>query len=88
MTIVALFGAGGKMGMRLGRNLVGSRFIIRPVEVSPAGQERVKTVFGQTCFTPMTLTSSTTAPKRRCKSGWMPSWRAGTGLWSPCATRG
>ena len=53
MTIVALFGAGGKMGMRLGRNLVGSRFIIRPVEVSPAGQERVKTAFGQACFTPV-----------------------------------
>ncbi|MBA4271170.1 MAG: semialdehyde dehydrogenase, partial [Methylobacterium sp.] len=38
MTVVALFGAGGKMGMRLGRNLAASRFTMRPVEVSPAGQ--------------------------------------------------
>ncbi|WP_291821159.1 phosphogluconate dehydrogenase C-terminal domain-containing protein [Bosea sp. (in: a-proteobacteria)] len=49
MTVVALFGAGGKMGMRLGRNLAASRFIMRPVEVSPAGQERVRTAFGLDC---------------------------------------
>lgn len=49
MTVVALFGAGGKMGMRLGRNLAASRFTMRPVEVSPAGQERVRTAFGLDC---------------------------------------
>ncbi len=42
MTTVALFGAGGKMGMRLGRNLKGSRYDVRPVEVNPAGIERLK----------------------------------------------
>jgi hypothetical protein len=50
MTIVALFGAGGKMGMRLGRNLAGSRFETRHVEVSPAGRERVKAAFGADCI--------------------------------------
>lgn len=49
MTVVALFGAGGKMGMRLGRNLAASRFTMRPVEVSPVGQERVRTAFGLDC---------------------------------------
>ena len=49
MTVGALFGAGGKMGMRLGRNLAGSRFTTRHVEVSPAGQERVREAFGADC---------------------------------------
>ncbi|KRE00062.1 semialdehyde dehydrogenase [Bosea sp. Root381] len=49
MTVVALFGAGGKMGMRLGRNLARSRFTARHVEVSPAGQERVREAFGVDC---------------------------------------
>ena len=52
MTTVALFGAGGKMGMRLGRNLVGTSYKVRPVEVSPAGIERVKTAYGLDCMTP------------------------------------
>ena len=38
------------MGMRLGRNLVNSQFETRPVEVSPAGQERVRAAFGLSCF--------------------------------------
>jgi hypothetical protein len=50
MTVVALFGAGGKMGMRLGRNLTKSRFTTRHVEVSPAGQERVRAAFGVACI--------------------------------------
>ncbi len=49
MTTVALFGAGGKMGMRLGRNLAGSRFETRHVEVSPAGQQRVKDAYSVDC---------------------------------------
>lgn len=49
MTAVALFGAGGKMGMRLGRNLLGSRFDVRHVEVSDAGRSRVKEAFGLDC---------------------------------------
>ena len=42
MTNIALFGAGGKMGCRLSKNLVGSRFAVRHVEVSEAGQARLK----------------------------------------------
>lgn len=49
MTVVALFGAGGKMGMRLGRNLAASRFETRHVEVSPAGQQRVEDAYGVGC---------------------------------------
>lgn len=49
MTVIALFGAGGKMGMRLGRNLAKSRFTTRHVEVSPAGRERVREAFGVDC---------------------------------------
>lgn len=41
MTKLALFGAGGKMGMRLGRNLKNSSYVVAPVEVSPAGQQRL-----------------------------------------------
>ncbi|HEX2528307.1 MAG TPA: phosphogluconate dehydrogenase C-terminal domain-containing protein [Geminicoccus sp.] len=42
MTSIALFGAGGKMGMRLGRNLVGSAYDVRHVEVSEAGKARLR----------------------------------------------
>jgi D-apionate oxidoisomerase len=49
MTTIALFGAGGKMGMRLGRNLKDSRFAVRHVEVSPAGQARVRDALGLEC---------------------------------------
>lgn len=49
MTAVALFGAGGKMGMRIGRNLAASRFETRHVEVSPAWQERVRQAHGVDC---------------------------------------
>lgn len=49
MTAVALFGAGGKMGMRIGRNLVASRFEVRPVEVSAAGRDRFREAFGIAC---------------------------------------
>jgi len=49
MTKVALFGAGGKMGIRLGRNLKASSYAVSAVEVSPAGQERVRSLLGWTC---------------------------------------
>jgi D-apionate oxidoisomerase len=49
MTMIALFGAGGKMGMRLGRNLKGSRFDVRHVEVSSVGQARVRDALGVEC---------------------------------------
>ncbi|TCM52120.1 coenzyme F420-dependent NADP oxidoreductase-like protein, partial [Rhizobium sp. PP-F2F-G48] len=50
MTSIALFGAGGKMGTRLARNLIGSRFDIRPVEVSDAGRARLQADLGLTCL--------------------------------------
>lgn len=45
-TRIALFGAGGKMGVRLSTNLVGSPFEIRHVEPSPAGQQRLREALG------------------------------------------
>ena len=49
MTTIALFGAGGKMGFRLARNLKSSRFAVRHVEVSLAGQERLRSELGISC---------------------------------------
>jgi hypothetical protein len=49
MTSIALFGAGGKMGHRLSRNLMGSRFDVRHVEVSEAGRARLAQDFGIDC---------------------------------------
>lgn len=46
MTKIALFGAGGKMGMRLGANLKTSRFTVAPVEVSAAGRQRLADELG------------------------------------------
>ncbi|OIQ39220.1 MAG: hypothetical protein BM560_16445 [Roseobacter sp. MedPE-SWde] len=50
MTKLALFGAGGKMGMRLGANLAKSEeFETMHVEVSEAGQAAVRTAYGVDC---------------------------------------
>lgn len=49
MTSIALFGAGGKMGQRLSRNLNGSRFSVRHVEVSEQGRARLAQDFGIQC---------------------------------------
>ncbi len=46
MTRIALFGAGGKMGCRLSKNLQGSRFAVSHVEVSDAGKARLKNELG------------------------------------------
>ncbi|MGA1288541.1 MAG: phosphogluconate dehydrogenase C-terminal domain-containing protein, partial [Rubrivivax sp.] len=46
----ALFGAGGKMGARLTRNLMGSPFEVRHVEVSEAGRARLRDELGVTCL--------------------------------------
>lgn len=51
MTKLALFGAGGKMGVRISRNLVGSDFVTAHVEVSEEGQKRLKAELGLTCQT-------------------------------------
>ena len=52
MTTIALFGAGGKMGYRLAGNLRGSRFAVRHVEISEAGQARLKSGLGLSCMAP------------------------------------
>ncbi|WP_313664683.1 phosphogluconate dehydrogenase C-terminal domain-containing protein [Shinella sp.] len=49
MTSIALFGAGGKMGYRLAKNLKGSRFDVRHIEVSEAGQKRLSEDLGLAC---------------------------------------
>ncbi|MFC3075534.1 phosphogluconate dehydrogenase C-terminal domain-containing protein [Shinella pollutisoli] len=46
MTVIALVGAGGKMGYRLSKNLIGSRFQVRHVEVSDAGKARLEKDLG------------------------------------------
>ncbi len=46
MTLIVLFGAGGKMGYRLATNLRGSRFQVRHVEVATAGRARLKSDLG------------------------------------------
>ncbi|WP_426240851.1 phosphogluconate dehydrogenase C-terminal domain-containing protein [Pararhizobium sp. DWP1-1-3] len=50
MTSIALFGAGGKMGYRLAKNLKGSRFDVRHVEVSEAGKARLLNELGLSCI--------------------------------------
>jgi hypothetical protein len=48
-TTIALFGAGGKMGARLSRNLQGSAYAVRHVEPSEAGRERLRQELGIVC---------------------------------------
>jgi D-apionate oxidoisomerase len=49
MTKVALLGAGGKMGVRLARNLVGEPYEVAHVEVSEEGRERLRNELGFDC---------------------------------------
>lgn len=49
MAEIALFGAGGKMGLRLSRTLQRSRFAVRHVEVSEAGRQRLEGALGVRC---------------------------------------
>ncbi|MBB2971725.1 phosphogluconate dehydrogenase C-terminal domain-containing protein [Mesorhizobium sp. RMAD-H1] len=46
---IALLGAGGKMGVRLATNLKGSRFDVAHVEISEAGQKRLKEALDVNC---------------------------------------
>lgn len=48
-TTIALLGAGGKMGVRLARNLQGSRFAVRHVEVGDVGRQRLRDEVGVAC---------------------------------------
>lgn len=52
MTTIALFGAGGKMGVRLSKNLAATDFTVRHVEVSTEGQSRLKAEIGVDCIAP------------------------------------
>jgi hypothetical protein len=54
MTAIALFGAGGKMGARLSRNLKSSDYDVRHVEVSEAGRERLSSELCIDCVDPAT----------------------------------
>jgi hypothetical protein len=49
MTTIALFGAGGKMGVRLSKNLQGSPYRVRHVEPGAAGRKRLKDELGIAC---------------------------------------
>lgn len=49
MTRIALMGAGGKMGVRLATNLIGSRFEVAPVEIAEEGRARLKAATGLDC---------------------------------------
>jgi len=49
MTTIALFGAGGKMGVRLSKNLMGSPYRVHHVEPGPAGRQRLKDELGIDC---------------------------------------
>ena len=47
---IALFGAGGKMGVRLAKNLQNSEYRVRHVEVGAAGRKRLKDELGIDCL--------------------------------------
>jgi D-apionate oxidoisomerase len=49
MTTITLYGAGGKMGVRLSKNLAKTDFEVRHVEVSDAGRDRLKAEVGVDC---------------------------------------
>lgn len=49
MQKIALLGAGGKMGVRLARNLQGSSWDVDHVEISEAGRARLQKEIGVTC---------------------------------------
>ena len=49
---IALFGAGGKMGARLSKNLMGSPFAVRHVEPSASGRQRLKDELGLETLSP------------------------------------
>ena len=49
MTSITLFGAGGKMGVRLSKNLQGSSYQVRHVEVGEVGRQRLRDELGVEC---------------------------------------
>lgn len=61
MTKIALFGAGGKMGRRLSKNLQGSEFTVAHVEVVPEGRAALQADLGITCVEPKVALSGAAA---------------------------
>ena len=55
MTKIALLGAGGKMGVRIARNLINSDFDLAPVEVTQEGQARLKAALALDCVDAQTV---------------------------------
>jgi hypothetical protein len=49
---ITLFGAGGKMGVRLSRNLLKSDYVVRHVEPSAVGRRRLKDELNIDCVNP------------------------------------
>jgi len=49
MTRIVLLGAGGKMGLRLSKNLIGSRYTVDHVEVTAEGKQMLKDETGIEC---------------------------------------
>ncbi len=49
MTKIALLGAGGKMGVRLATNLIGSPYAVMHVEITEEGRKRLKDATGADC---------------------------------------
>nr|WP_319385585.1 phosphogluconate dehydrogenase C-terminal domain-containing protein [uncultured Roseibium sp.] len=49
MTRIALLGAGGKMGVRLAKNLRSSDYLVDHVEISPEGRDRLRQEVGVDC---------------------------------------
>jgi hypothetical protein len=50
MTKIALLGAGGKMGVRLAKNLQGTAYDVAPVEIAEEGRARLRQVTGMDCI--------------------------------------
>jgi len=49
MTRIVLLGAGGKMGVRLSKNLIGSQYAVKHVEVTEQGRQRLYEDTGLEC---------------------------------------
>ncbi|MAW13066.1 MAG: semialdehyde dehydrogenase [SAR116 cluster bacterium] len=58
MLNIALLGAGGKMGVRIARNLNSASYVLAPIEVTEAGQTRLKEETGLDCVAADTALSN------------------------------
>ena len=61
LPILALFGAGGKMGYRLTRNLRNSDYTVHHIEVNPQGREKLAQDFNIDCVAPEVALKNTDA---------------------------